>query len=421
MRWRPALRAALALAAPVVLALALVAGACAPRAPKKTEIVFWQFWPADVIDPLLRKFEAENPGLSVRMEQLTWDSGKDKILAAVASGTVPDLCELGSTYMPRFLASRALADWSAGVADLKSTLRGWEMCSIGDAVYGVPWVLGTRALFYNKTLFARAGLDSTRPPETWDQLARAAAAIQRLGHGTHGYGVSANDRQKLFKKFMPFAWGNGGEILSSGLDSSRFDSRENREALTFYLSLRKAGMLGLQDALDRDFKAGRLGLQISGAWLFKQIPKEAPGLRFGVALVPKPAENRGTHASFAGGEVLVGFQAAKRKEGALRLARFLVRPDNALALAEAALSVQPATAGADTTEFYRARPEQQVMIRQFAFARFTPNHPEWDAMEAAIEDAVEKALYDTKSPPESSAARATAEADRKITGLLGNQ
>jgi multiple sugar transport system substrate-binding protein len=318
--------------------------------------------------------------------------------------------------MPRFLASGALNDWSAGVADLKPKVRGWEMCSIGDALYGVPWVLGTRALFYNRELFARAGLDSTRPPVTWDELFRAAQKIERLGRGIHGYGVSLKDRQKLFKKFMPFAWGNGGEILNAGLDSSRFDSPENVEALEFYLSLRKVGTTGLQDALDREFKEGRLGLQISGAWLFKQVPREAPGLRYGVALVPMPASDRGSHASFAGGEVLVGFAGSKHKEEALRLARFLVRPDNALALAMAAESVQPATVGADTAGFYRDRPEQRVMIRQFETARFTPNHPEWDAMEAAIEDEIEQALYDRKT-----AAQAVADAHAKIAALLGKK
>ena len=230
--------------------------------------------------------------------------------------------------------------------------------------------------------------------------------------------MSAGDRQRLLETFMPYAWGNGGEILSAGLDSSRFDSPENRAALAFYLSLRKVGTLGPADALDRDFKAGKLGLEISGAWLLEQIPREAPTLRYGVALVPKPAAERGTHASFAGGEVLVGFEAAKHKEAALRLARFLVRPDNALALAAAAESVEPATVGADTSAFYRARPDQQLMIRQLAFARFTPNHPEWDAIAEAIEDAIEKALTDTQSPPDSSAAHAIAEADLKITELL---
>lgn len=400
---------------PVLLSGLFALASCTPK-PKTQEVVFWQFWPTDVIAPLIQKFEQENPGIHVRTEQLTWDGGRDKITASVAAGQPPDLCELGSTYMPRFLASGSLCDWSAGVADLRPTLRGWELCMVGDAIYGVPWVLGTRALFYNKTLFAKAGLDSTKPPQTWEELARASARIQKLGHGVHGYGVSANDRQKLFKKFMPYAWGNGGEILSAGLDSARFDSPENRDALEFYLSLRKSGMLGMQNELDKEFKEGRLGLQISGAWLCKQIPAEMPGLRYGVALVPMPAADHGSHASFAGGEVLVSFNGSKRKEDALKLARFLVRPDNALALAVAAMSVQPATIGADSAAFYRERPDLATMIRQFEFARFTPNHPEWDAMEAAIEDEVEFALYDKKS-----AAAAVADANAKIAALLGKK
>ena len=376
----------------VLAALAFVA-ACTPAKKKPDEIVFWEFWPADVITPLVRQFEAENPGKHVRIEQLTWDNGRDKITAAVAAGQPPDLCELGSTYMPRFLASGALSDWSAGVADLRDSLRGWELCKVGDAIYGMPWVLGTRALFYNKTLFAKAHLDSTKPPETWDELYAACARIQQLGHGVHGYGVSLNDRQKLFKKFMPFAWGNGGEILSAGLDSSRFDSPQNVEALEFYLKLRKVGMLGLQDALDQEFKEGRLGLQISGAWLFRKIPKQAPTLNYGVSFVPRPAADKGTHASFAGGEILTSFAASKNHAGAWRLARFLASRDAALMLAKANQSVQPAARGAESDAYYLERPKERVMVMQLALAVPTPNHPAWLDMEAAIEDEVEKALY----------------------------
>lgn len=403
-------------AALLAFALLAAAFACARAPQKKTEVVFWQFWPAEVIQPLLRGFEAENPGITVRMERLAWEGRRDTLLAAVASGHVPDLCALGSEDLPRFLDSGALADWSAGVAGLKDSIRGWEMCSVGETLYGVPWVLDTGALFFNKNLFVRARLDSARPPETWDDLYRAAAAIQRLGGGVHGYGIGGPDRGALLAKFMPYAFGNGGEILSARLDSSRFDSAENREALAFYLRLRRVGTTGSEEALNREFREGRLGLEISGAGMLSRIP--APGLHYGVALVPAPARDRGTHASLADGEVLVSFGASKRKEAALRLARFLVRPDNALALAGSTPGVQPATVGADTLPFYRGRTGPQLMIRQLETARYAPHHPEWEAMEAAIEEAIGKAIADRSTVPESSAARATAEADRAITALL---
>ena len=405
-------RAGLLLGAAALLALAL---SCSP-AKKGEEIVFWQFWSSDVVTPLLHEFERENPGLKVRMEQLTWQSGLEKITAAVAAGNPPDLCELGSTWIPRMLASGSLTEWTREVRDLEPRLRGWDLCTAGGRHYGVPWVMGTRALFYNKTLFAKAGLDSNRAPVTWDELYDAAERIQKLGGGIHGYGVQAGERYVLFKKFMPFAWGNGGRVLADDLSQPDFDTARNREALAFYLKLRGVGMLGRQDELDREFKEGRLGLQISGAWLFRSIPKDAPGLRYGVALVPRPEPSRGTHASFAGGEVLASFTTSKQKAGALKLARFLARPENALALAQAAMSVQPATVGADTSAYYRERPEQQVMIRQFETAVPTPNHPAWVEMEAAIEDEVEQALYDRKP-----VAQAVADAHKKLAGLVGKQ
>jgi len=98
---------------------------------------------------------------------------------------------------------------------------------------------------------------------------------------------------------------------------------------------------------------------------------------------------------------------------ALQLARFLVAPENALALAQSAQSVQPAVIGADTMAFYREHPEQQVMIRQFETAVPTPNHPAWVDLEAAIEDEVEEALHNRKT-----AEQAIQDAQRRLTELL---
>ncbi|MEO5617996.1 MAG: hypothetical protein ABIS67_09505, partial [Candidatus Eisenbacteria bacterium] len=107
---------------------------------------------------------------------------------------------------------------------------------------------------------------------------------------------------------------------------------------------------------------------------------------------------------------------AKRRAEALTLARFLVRPENAMALSMAAMDVQPSAIGMDTASFYRDRPEQQVMLRQFETARFTPVHPAWGDMEKAIEEEVEQALYDRKT-----AAQAVKDANARIAGALGGK
>lgn len=401
-----------------MLGLALAA-ACQPAArPAPTEVVFWQSWPLEVVQPLIAKFEAETTGVHVRIERMARNDGPARVMAAMDSARVPDLCELDAAAMPRFLGTGALADWSAGAANLKSTIRGWELCSVGETVYGIPWVLETRALLYERTLFSRARLDPNCGPETWDELQRAAAAIQKLGGGIHGFGMCTAEGRGPFEQFMPLAWGNGGRLLSVSGDSAQFDSPENRAALAFYLGLRKVSTSGSQDALESEFMRGRLGMLLSGPRFLEQLAAKSPDRRYGVALVPRPATGRGIHASIAGGHVLVSFPASKHKEAALRLARFLARPDNVLALAEADRGALPATIGADTAACYRKDPGRQTMIRQLESARFRPGIANWSAMEAAMDSALTLALLDRKSPPESAAARASAQAERAIVALL---
>jgi multiple sugar transport system substrate-binding protein len=390
--------------------------ACAPagKKPETLEIVFWQSRPIAVVAPLVAGFERAHPGLRVRVERIAEPCGQERIRAALATGAGPDLCEIRSTGMPALLAGGLLVDWSAGVADLRPVLRGWELCSVGDALYGVPWVLETRVLFYDRALFARARLDSTRAPETWDQLLRAAAAIQRLGHGVHGYGVPAPERGVLARQVLPLLYANGGRILSDDLRHAVFDSSANVAALDFLLSLRRFGTMGRQESLEREFAQGRLGLLLAGAGLVGRIAKHAPGLRYGVALVPRPASAPGPGVSWAGGRLLVSFNAAKHRHEALELARFLVEPANALALSDAVGDAGPATVGADTSAAYAARPVEATFARQLATVRFAPNHPVWEAMEAAIEDEVEEALFDRKS-----AARAVQDAQATLAELVG--
>ena len=400
---------------PLALMLALAGCGGGKGAGGKEVVVFWQFFPAEQIGPVLEEFKKQNPDVDVRMEQLTWQSGLEKITAATAAGNVPDLCELGSTWFPRFAAQGALVDWTDSTAAMAKDMILADMTRVNGRSYGLPWAVGTRALFWNKTLFARAGVDTSEAPASWDDLLAASRKVNKLGGGIAGYGANAGERYVLFKKFMPYAWGNGGQLLTADGTASAFDSPENVQALEFYLALAKAGRVDRQDQLDEAFMQGKLGAEISGAWLFRKIPKQAPDLSYGVALVPHPVGDRGTHASFAGGEILCSFKASKNPSGALKLARFLASRDAALMLARANQSVQPAARGVESDAYYQERPKERVLLDQLALAVPTPNHPAWLDMESAIEDEVEKALYG-----KASAAEAIKAASARIDALAKN-
>jgi len=378
----------------VVLALALSCGRRTSTHP--VEVTFWQTWPVEAIAPLAQRFEDANPGVHIVITRLPREGATDTLALAAQSGRPPDLVELTPEQTADFIDQGLLSDWSAGVADLKPDVRGWELCSLGDAMYGLPWLVRTRVLLWNRALFARAKLDTTRAPGTWDELRDAAARIDKLGGGVHGFGL-ADAPGERFVSFMTFAWGNGGELLSARLDSCRIDSPENAEALEFLLSLAPVSLVAGRDSLASEFERGRLGLWIADAGYAVEARRRDPSLPLGAALVPSPAEDHGTHASTGTGTVLASFTRSRRKEDALRFARYLGERQNTLALAAALQTVFPPHPGVEEAPEYRDRPEVRLILRQLETAHFEPLLRDRNLMLGAVDSLVGDALAHRRS------------------------
>jgi multiple sugar transport system substrate-binding protein len=400
----------------LIVLLASLAG-CGGRGDRgRRTVVFWQFSPLSAIQPILARFEAENPDLRVQVEQLTWQSGREKIVAAVAAGNPPDLCELGSTFLPGLVADSTLLDLTDSIPDLRPQLLGWDIVGYRARTWAVPWLLGTRALYYNRELFRQAGLDPDRPPETWEELAGAARRIAEAEPEAKGFGLNAGEREILFKKFMPFAWGNGGGILDSTGTRSVIASPENVAALRFLISLKPYALLDRQEMLDQAFARGRLGFTISGPWMLRTLPETSPNLDFGVTLLPRPAANRGTRASFAGAEALGIFRGSAQKAAALRLARFLVRVENAMPLYAATGNAFPAAVEAAQDSYFVSHPRDRVFIEQLRTAVPPPLHPRWIDIEEALNRELEAAIHGAKTPE-----AALGAADTRIRAILAGE
>ena len=387
------MRAARPLAA-LGLLLALSCGRRSARQP--VEVTFWETWPVEAIAPLAQRFEAANPRVHVVIRRLPEDGATDTLALAAQAGRPPDLVELTPEQTAGFIDDGLLSDWSAGVADLRPDVRGWELCSLGDAIYGLPWLLRTRVLVWNRALFSRAKLDTTRAPETWDELKAAAARIQKLGAGMHGFGLPSAPRER-FVPFMTLAWGNGGELLSARLDSCRIDSPENAEALEFLVSLVPVSLVADADSIANEFERGRLGLWIADAGFAVEARRRDSHLALGVALVPSPAEDHGTHATTGTGTVLASFTRSRRKEDALRFARYLGERQNTLALAAALQTVFPPHPGVEGAPEYRERPDARLCIRQLETAHFEPLLRDRDLMLDAVDSLVGDALAHRRS------------------------
>ncbi len=386
-----------------------------PIQAARQEVITLNFWELavgeDLMRSLLDKFERQNPGIRVRFQQLSWDYGLDKIITAVAADNAPDVVELGTDWVPQFAASGVLRDLTEPLTPIKEQYFLWDPVTYEGRLYGMPWLAGIRLLFYNRELFAEAGLNPDRPPTTWGELSRAAQAVSALGPDIYGIGLHVGEAYAPWQQFLPFVWGNGGQVLSDDWSRCLLDQPPAVNAMQFYHSLKPSALVERQPQVNQLFAEGKVGVQLSGSWNFAVIPRMNPTLNYGVGLLPRPAPHRGTPASFVGGEVLVCTKSSRHPEAALKLIRFLAEPEQAMAIVEAQQNIVPTAKSTMRDPYYQAHPEQRLFFEQVRFAVAPPAHPRWVRMQERITRAIEEVIFKDADPAEV-LGRTTAEIDR---------
>ncbi len=380
--------------------LSLLILSCSKQENGKIVLDFWQFWTDPQVKPalieIIHQFEKENPEIKINLTDLTWSEGHEKIVVAFASGTAPDILELGSDWVPEFSSQDVLLDVTSDAEKIQQDFLMWEPVFYKGRIYGFPWLLDTRVLFYNKDLMKKAGLDPEKPPLNWKELLSYCQKINQLKPEAYGFGANSAERHRLYKKFLPFFWGNGGKILSSYHQSSEINSPAGKEALAFYKKLTEQGTVDNQRMLDENFKQGKIGFVISGGWLLNDIQKNLPDLKFGVCLIPKP--EKGNFSSFAGGEFLVISKKSKNPDSAKKFIQYLIKKGNSLKLCKAIGSAIPSAKGSELDPYYQNNKNLLVFQEQLRYSQTSPAVPQWVYIEEIIERVVEQVMYDKKTP-----------------------
>ncbi|MEU9415608.1 extracellular solute-binding protein [Streptomyces sp. NPDC048272] len=133
------------------------------------------FW-----DKMTADFTKANPGLKVEVQLLPWADIDSEVTRMVKDGKAPDMALMGS--YSDFAAQGKLysADELLSVTAEANFLQPLaEAGSVGNTLYGLPFVASSRLLFYNKELFDKAGIASE--PKTWNDLKTAAKALKEKG------------------------------------------------------------------------------------------------------------------------------------------------------------------------------------------------------------------------------------------------
>ena len=306
----------------------LAASACG-RNQAGTTLKFWTFGrEGEVVSQLLPEFERAHPGVHVVVQTMPLTAAHEKLLTAFAGDALPDLCQLGNTWIPEFAALHALEPLQPYV-DKSRVVRAedyfagiWDTNVVDGTLYGASWYVDTRLLFYRKDLLAQAGFD--QPPRDWDGWRRALAAI-KAGQGMDKYAVFLPLNE--FEPLLNLAIQQSDPLLRENGTRGNFESPGFRRAFAFYVEMFRqewAPLLSntqLPNIWD-EFARGYLAFYISGPWNIGEFKRREPQLDGRWSTAPLPGVD-GPGGGAAGGSSFAIFHSSTNKQLAWELAEFL--------------------------------------------------------------------------------------------------
>ena len=382
---------------------------------------------AEVVNALLPDFRARHPGIAVRVQQLPWSAAHEKLLTAYAGGSLPDLCQLGNTWLPELTALGALepldvhiaasnidrADYYAGILDTNLM----PLATGGARLYGLPWYVDTRLLFYRTDLLRAAG--HATAPRSWADWLQALRDLRathrrspRAAEPAFGVLLPLNEPDPLFALSL-----QQGDVLAQGDTRGAFSQPPFRRALDFYSGLFNEGLAPLANAAQianvwDEFGRGFFAFYVTGPWNIGEFRRRLPASQqsnWATAPLPGPA---GPGVSSAGGSSLVVFKGSPRKAAAWQLIAYLSEPATMQRFHALTGNLPPRRSAWRAPALANDAPSR-AFAEQLERVRAAPKIPEWERIFQEMQVTAERVVQRTQT-----ADAATAQLDAWVDALL---
>ncbi|HVT71264.1 MAG TPA: extracellular solute-binding protein [Trebonia sp.] len=295
-----------------------------------TLAIAWTGSQAATMPPLLKMYNAQHPDVHWNLvENVT----EQKLLAEEAAGDAPSAAILNTTNLVASMATTgAILPLAPDISSSKLDLSQFTPASLYSntylgAQYALPFFEDTYALYYNKTMFAKAGI--SQPPATLSQLEADAKKLSITG--SDGQYTQLGFEPTLPKELEGYLYG-GSWANSAGQVTATSPATE--QGVQWIVNMEKeldpgkvqkflSSSSGAASTLD-PFATGKVAMDVSGEWFMPTILQQSPNLDFGVAAIPYPdGDPQYADTGSVGGNPLVILKGAKDPAAAWNLIDWL--------------------------------------------------------------------------------------------------
>ncbi|CQD16958.1 sugar ABC transporter sugar-binding protein [Mycobacterium europaeum] len=388
--------------------LAPWAGGCAPEDDSLTFFFAANPEERDARLRIVDEFARRHPDIKVR-PVLSAPGVMQQLSTFCAGGKCPDVLMAWDLSYAELAARGVLLDLNtmlsrdqAFAAELKSDGIGalFDTFTFNGGQYALPEQWSGNYLFYNKRLFAEAGVQP--PPTSWERpwdftefLNTATALTKRSGTGRATQWGFVNMFVSYYSAGL-FAMNNGVPWSSPLKNPTHFNFGDDAfiEAVQFYADLANrhrvapnASEVQSMSAPDL-FAAGRAAMAMGGHWRYQTFIR-ADGLDFDVTPLPVGPRRQGQAAhSDIGSTGLAISSSSPRKEQAWEFVKFATGPVGQALISESSLFVPVLQSALNSPGFARAHRNVgnlAVLTQGPAYSEGLPVTPAWEKIVALMD------------------------------------
>ncbi len=396
----------------------------------------------DVLQKAKTEFEAAHKDVTIELVPIEAEQDQYFTKLALMNGsasTAPDVI-----YEDTFqIRSDAAAGYLLPIDDYVAKWEDWDQfldsakeAGLGDdgKLYGVSMGTDTRAIYFNKTIFAQAGLPADWQPTTWDEVLDAARTIKSTVPDVYPLNIfvgKAAGEQTTMQGFEMLLYGTKDTLYDTGTQKWVTGSQGFVDSLGFMDTVYSEGLGPTLDiALDASvgnristelLPQGKVAMAIDGSWLpggWISGENAWPQWQETMGLAKMPTQDGGGDGftSMSGGWTLaVGSQTANA-QAAFDFIAIALNRENTLKYDTENSQIAVRQDVAEDPAYLGYNPSFEFFSSLVPVTHFRPTTPDYSQISSNIQVACESVVTDQATPEQ-----AAATYDEALTSIVGEQ
>jgi multiple sugar transport system substrate-binding protein len=349
-------------------------------------------------------FTKANPDVTVNLEFVPYEGLHDKTVLAQGSGGGYDVVLFDVIWPAEYATNKVLLDVSDKITgDMKTgVLPGaWTTVEYEGKRYGMPWILDTKYLFYNKEILEKAGIKN--PPKTWAELAEQAKTIKDKGLLATPIAWSWSQAEAAICDYTTLVSAYGGSFIKDG--KPVFQTGGGLEALDYMVNSYKSGLTNpnskefLEEDVRRVFQNGEAAFALNWTYMYNMAndPKDSK-VAGKVGVVPAPGVDGKSTVSAVNGSMGLGITStSKHPDEAWKYITFMTSQQTQNQYAKLSL---PIWASSYTDPAVSKGQEELIAAAKQSLAAMypRPTTPKYQELSTALQQAVQESLLGQTKP-----------------------